>query len=120
MARLDQIDWRTLEFQGYRSGRERLEWSWLKTARISTTIIDGKEEAIKTLEFSVTTQYFHDHLASLGDSGSLLFPLGETTVVGMIVAGAQINDIAFFTRIDDLRDDILEQTGGTGIRMYDL
>lgn len=118
MAHLDQIDWRTLEFQGYRSGRERLEWSRLKTARISTTIIDGKEEAIKTLEFSVTTQYFHDHLASLGDSGSLLFPLGETTVVGMIVAGAQINDIAFFTRTDDLRDDILEQTGGTDIRMY--
>jgi hypothetical protein len=53
----------------------------------------------------------------MGDSGSLLCtPDGE--VVGMVIAGYENNCIAWFTRIDDLTEDIKEQSHAKDIRMW--
>jgi hypothetical protein len=74
-------------------------------------------EEPKSLEYSVCGNDSSPP-ATFGDSGSLLFRSIGQDVVGMIFAGAEINKIAYFTRIDDLREDIMKQTGAKDFRMH--
>lgn len=37
----------------------------------------------------------------------------------MLVAGTEFNKIVYFTRIDDLREDIMKCTGAKDFRVYD-
>lgn len=106
-----------LFFQGYRSGRREVQYTSLKTAKFATDTVNGTGDKIKTLEFSVLG-YNKEPAAFHGDSGSLVFRMIDETVVGMVIAGWENNDIAYFTRMDDLRRDILETTGGIDMRMY--
>lgn len=110
---------RELEFLGYCSGRHVVQFNALRVAWVSRKIVNGKEEKFNTLEYSITgIPGTNSHAALHGDSGSLLFDPGENLVVGMLFAGAKTNQIAYFTRIDELREDILRHTGGADMRMY--
>jgi hypothetical protein len=74
------------------------------------------EKGKYTLEYSIVGFTEDRPAATKGDSGSLLCtPHGE--VVGMIIDGYYHNRIARFTRIDDLIEDIKEQSGAKDIRM---
>lgn len=98
-----------LEFQGYQSGLNTVRYNGLQVAEI--------EKGKCTLEYSITAYYKDGHAMAPDDSGSLLCTItGE--VIGMIIAGYEHNRIARFTRIDDLTNDIMEQSGAKDIRMW--
>ncbi|KAJ5085094.1 hypothetical protein N7532_009865 [Penicillium argentinense] len=107
---------RELQFQGYRSGRRQVLYSGLKVAKIRPKS-EGETEEPKSLQYSVCGNDSSPP-ATFGDSGSLLFRSIGQDVVGMIFAGAEINKIAYFTRIDDLREDIMKQTRAKDFRMH--
>lgn len=98
-----------LEFQGYRSGRNTVLYNGLKTAEI--------EDGVETLEYSIAALNQSKPALAPGDSGSLLCTFAGR-VVGMIIAGYENNQIGRFMRIDDLVNDIMEQSGAKGIRLW--
>ncbi|KAJ5738601.1 hypothetical protein N7493_001756 [Penicillium malachiteum] len=101
---------RKLQFEGYRSGRKTVLYNALKVARIKSQTEGGGYPLSRWSTVPPATR---------GDSGALLFRDIGQDVVGMIFAGAEINKIAYFTRIDDLCEDIMKSTGAIGFRMYD-
>jgi hypothetical protein len=98
-----------LEFQGYESGRSKVMFNRLQTAEI--------EDGVTTLEYSVAALSQSNFAFTPGDSGSLLCTFCGT-VVGMIIDGYEYNQIGRFTRIDDLVNDIMEQSGAKDIRLW--
>lgn len=86
-------------------------YNGLRVAKIK----DGK----CTLEYSIVGREDW-HTATRGDIGSLLCsPSSLASVVGMIIDGYEYNDIALFTRIDELVEDIKEQSGANDVRMWE-
>lgn len=109
-------------YQGYRSGRRQGMYNGLRSAQIRP----GSGE-VKSLEWSIcgivkkSDESFEpfEPFALHGDSGSLIF-LAEPPyeVLGMLFAGTDVDNFAYYTCVDDLQNDILKQTGGEKMRMY--
>lgn len=91
-------------------------------AKVDRETVNGVETTVETLESNFVGWEINGHATMRGDSGSLMFlppdPERGPQVVGMLIGGAEANDIGYFTRVDHLFEDIKTVTGAQDIRMY--
>ena len=80
--------------------------------------MDPKSGNLKSLGYSACGNDKYPP-ATKGDSGASLFTWIVKDIVGMLVAGTEFNKIVYFTRFDDLREDIMKCTGAKDFRVYD-
>lgn len=86
-------------------------FSQLKVAYVCQKIVDGQIKHIPTLEWSIVgTEEDVEPFSLCANKGSLVYTPREMATAGMVFAVSSVNDISYFTRLDDLFDDILKHT----------
>ena len=106
----------TLHKVGRSSGYSKGEYSKLKQVRIARVRdSDGTVRTAITTEHSVSCSPTSTFCVS-GDSGSFIFD-DDGGVVGLLYGGSERNDVAYFTHILDVFEDVKAITGAADVRI---
>lgn len=111
---------RKIFFHGYRSRTSVGYYHGLHFVRLHATGGNGQSgEKIQTIEYCINgLEYGGGSVAQLGDSGSVIVDVTTRKILGMLFAGLEYNDVAFFMRVNDLVQDIKSQSCAADFRIY--
>lgn len=93
-------------------------FSQLKVAYVCQKIVDGQVKHIPTLEWSIIDSTITTKFSTRANSGSLVYNRRNMATIGMVFAVSSVENISYFTRVDDLFDDILKHTAAKDIRLF--